>query len=49
MTSGFPMLAMIASFPPQRAQASISTPNARFKRCAQVIATWRGVSGVSAA
>ena len=28
MTSGASMLAMIASFPPQRAQASISIPNA---------------------
>jgi mono/diheme cytochrome c family protein len=33
------MLAMIFSLPPQRAQSSISTPNTRFSRRAQLIAT----------
>jgi hypothetical protein len=33
------MLAMIFSWPPQRAQHSISTPNTRFSRLAQLIAT----------
>ncbi len=37
------MLAMIFSSPPQRAQLSISTPNTRFSRLAQLIATCRGV------
>src|SRR5271169_2772487 len=37
------MLAMIFSSPPQRAQPSISTPNTRFSRLAQLIATCRGV------
>jgi hypothetical protein len=43
MTAGSSMLAITLSFPPQRAQASMSIPNTRFRRCAQVIATWRGV------
>ncbi len=33
------MLAMIASLPPQRTQLSISTPNTRLSRHAQLIAT----------
>ncbi len=39
MIPGASMLAMIFSFPPQPAQASISIPNTRFRRCAQFIAT----------
>jgi hypothetical protein len=42
------MLAMIASFPPQRAQDSMSTPNTRFSRRAQFISTGRGVARGSA-
>ena len=38
------MLAITLSFPPQRAQASMSIPNTRFRRWAQFIATWRGVA-----
>jgi hypothetical protein len=34
---------MILSVPPQRSHCSISIPNTRFKRCAQVMATGRGV------
>ena len=34
------MLAMILSFPPHRAQPSISTPNTRLSRRAQFIATY---------
>jgi hypothetical protein len=37
---------MIFSFPPQRVQLSISTPNTRFSRLAQLIATCRGVDGL---
>jgi hypothetical protein len=33
---------MIFSSPPQRVQLSISTPNTRFSRLAQLIATCRG-------
>jgi hypothetical protein len=43
MTAGSSMLAMILSWPPQRAQLSISIPNTRFSRRAQLIATCRGV------
>jgi hypothetical protein len=40
------MLAMIFfGCPPQRVQLSISTPNTRFRRRAQLIATCRGVDG----
>lgn len=39
MASGSSLLAMILSFPPQRTQASISMPNSRFRRHAQLIAT----------
>ena len=42
MTAGSSMLAMILSVPPQRAQVSISTPNTRFSRRAQLSATCRG-------
>jgi hypothetical protein len=41
------MLAITLSLPPQRAQVLISTPNTRFRRCAQVMATWRGVMGLA--
>jgi hypothetical protein len=34
------------SSPPPRAQLSISTPNTRFSRLAQLIATCRGVDGL---
>lgn len=47
MTSGSSILAITLSFPPQRAHRSISMPNTRFRRCAQLIATWRGVMGLS--
>ena len=43
MSCGSSMLAMIFSSPPQRVQLSISTPNTRFSRLAQLIATCRGV------
>jgi hypothetical protein len=43
MSCGSSMLAMIFSWPPQRAQHSISTPSTRFSRLAQLIATCRGV------
>jgi len=33
--------------PAERAQASISIPNTRFSRLAQLIARWRGVIGLS--
>ena len=46
MSCGSSMLAMICSWPPQRAQHSISTPNTRFSRLAQLIATCRGVDGL---
>jgi hypothetical protein len=36
---------MIVSGPLQRVQLSISTPNTRFSRRAQLIATCRGVEG----
>jgi HSP20 family molecular chaperone IbpA len=36
---------MIFSCPPQRVQLAISTPNTRFRRRAQLIATCRGVDG----
>jgi hypothetical protein len=39
---------MTLSYPPQRAQAWMSMPNTRFKRFAQLIATFRGVAGLSA-
>jgi hypothetical protein len=48
MTAGSSMVAMTLSFPPQRAQDSISTPNTRFSRCDQLMATGRGVTGLSA-
>lgn len=41
------MLAMILSCPPQRAQLSICTPNTRFSRRAQLIATCRGGDGLA--
>ena len=47
MTAGCSMLAMTLSFPPQRAQDSISTPNTRFSRCAQLMAICREVTGLS--
>jgi hypothetical protein len=43
LTFGSSMLAMTLSFPPQRAQSSISMPNTRFSRRAQLIATCLGV------
>ncbi len=46
MSCGSSMLAMIFSSPPQRAQYSISTPNTRFSRLAQLIATCRGVDAL---
>ena len=46
MSCGSSMLAMIFSWPPQRVQFSISTPNTRFSRLAQLIATCRGVDGL---
>jgi len=45
MTSGCSMLAMILSVPPQHWHVSISMPNTRFNRRAQLIATCRGVGG----
>ena len=47
ITCGSSMLAMTWSFPPQRAQSSISMPNTRFSRRAQLIATCRGVGGLA--
>jgi hypothetical protein len=38
------MLAITRSLPWQRAQVSISIANTRLRRCAQLIATWRGVA-----
>ncbi|MFN2201660.1 MAG: hypothetical protein ACK2UO_10655, partial [Caldilineaceae bacterium] len=38
-------VATTLSFPPQRAQSSISMPNTRFSRRAQLIATRLGVGG----
>ena len=46
MSCSSSMLAMIFSSPPQRVQLSISTPNTRFSRLAQLIATCRGVDGL---
>jgi hypothetical protein len=43
MSCGSSMLAMIFSSPPQRVQLSISTPNTRLSRLAQLIATCPGV------
>ena len=48
MSCGSSMLAMIFSWPPQRAQPSICTPNTRFSRRAQLIATCRGGDGLTA-
>jgi len=45
MTWGSSMLARILSWPPQRTQPSISMPNTRLNRRAQLIATCRGVGG----
>ena len=47
MICGSSMLAINRSLPPQRARALISMPNTRFRRCAQVMATWRRVGGSS--
>ena len=47
MTSGSSMLAITPSFPPQRAQSSISMPNTRFSRRTQLIAPCRGVGGLA--
>jgi hypothetical protein len=47
MTAGSSMLAMILSVPPQ-GQVSISIPNTRFSRRAQLIATCRGVGAAAA-
>jgi len=41
MTSGSSMQAMIRTAPPQAAQVSMSMPNTRLRRCAQVIAARR--------
>ncbi len=41
------MLASTLSVPWHRAQRSISMPNTRFRRCAQVIAAWRATAGCS--
>jgi hypothetical protein len=45
MSSGSSMLAMILRLPPQHRHVSISMPNTRFSRCAQLIATCRGGGG----
>jgi hypothetical protein len=45
MTAGSSILAITSSAPLQRAQLSISIPNTRLNRCAQFIATCRGVGG----
>jgi hypothetical protein len=45
MSSGFSMLAMILSRPPQRWHLSISMPNTRSNSFTQFIATCRGVGG----
>ena len=47
MTWGSSMLARILSWPPQRTQPSISMPNTRLNRRAQLIATCRGVGGLT--
>ncbi len=47
MTAGSSMLAMILSLPLQRAQLSISIPNTRCSRRAQLIATCRGLGGLA--
>lgn len=49
MTSGSSMLAMMRSLPPQPAQVSISMPKTRFRRRAQLIATWGGIGGLPSA
>lgn len=41
MTSGSSLQAMIRTVPPQAGQVSMSIPNTRFRRCAQVIAARR--------
>jgi hypothetical protein len=43
------MLAITRSLPSQRVQLSISIANTRLRRCAQFIATWRAVVGLSEA
>jgi len=43
ITSGSSMLAITRSRPWQRSQWSISIANTRFRRCAQLIATWRAM------
>ena len=40
-----PFPAQTGPSPPQRAQVLISAPNTRFRRCAQVMITWRTVMG----
>lgn len=40
MTSGFSMHVMIRTAPPQAAQASMSMPKTRFRRCAQGIVAY---------
>ena len=44
MSSGCSMLAITRSRPPQRAHRSISMPNTRLSRAAQVMATCRGIA-----
>jgi hypothetical protein len=46
MTSGSSMLAITLSLPPQPAQVLIWTPNTRFRRCAQVMASRAAVSAM---
>ena len=47
ITAGSSMLAITLTAPPQWSQVSISILNTRFKRCAQVIETWRAGAGSS--
>jgi hypothetical protein len=48
LPGGSSMLASIFNLPWQRLQVPISTPNSRFTRCAQLMATWGGITGCSA-
>lgn len=47
MTAGSSMPASTLSLTPRQAEAAISIPNTRFRRLAQLIATWRGVGGLA--
>ena len=47
MTAGSSMHALMRSAPPQAAQVSMSIPNTRLRRCAQVIAVRRAAGLLS--